>query len=205
MKDKNSGNGRLATTATSEQYRQAWLKADAALQKLQMLTRVGDKAEISYSFSNKPPDPTLPQTMNEHLLTPCLTNYMTTQTKQARHTPMITLSKGGTKQRTVKLETLHIPDAWGFAFELKKTDAKSGQAIDELWHLAHDLQRHALEQAQVNVDLLEVLQSCENIFKGWVHDANPHHDIEPGESIELDAATSALEMVRNAITRAVGE
>jgi hypothetical protein len=54
-------------------------------------------------------------------------------------------------------------------------------------------------------ELLEALQSCENIFKGWVHDANPHHDIEPGESIELDAATSALEMVQAAIAKAGGE
>jgi hypothetical protein len=42
---KNNGNGRLATSATGEDYRQAWLDADAALQKLQTMTRVGDKVE----------------------------------------------------------------------------------------------------------------------------------------------------------------
>lgn len=83
-----------------------------------------------------------------------------------KHTPMITLSKGGTRERTVKLESLHIPDAWGFAFALKKTDPRSGQSIDELWHLAHDLKRHALEQSQVQTELLEALQGilqCEAI------------------------------------------
>jgi hypothetical protein len=42
---KNNGNGRLAGDATGADYREAWLEADAALQKLQMKCRVGDKAE----------------------------------------------------------------------------------------------------------------------------------------------------------------
>lgn len=36
----------MATQATSEDYRQAWLEADAALLKLGTLTRVGDPAEV---------------------------------------------------------------------------------------------------------------------------------------------------------------
>ena len=39
-------NERLATNVTGSDYRAAWLEADAALQKLQSMTRVGDKAEV---------------------------------------------------------------------------------------------------------------------------------------------------------------
>lgn len=61
--------------------------------------------------------------------------------------PMITLSKGGTAERAVKLETLEIPDVWNYAQSLKKTDPHMALMIDRLWHTAHDLKRHALEQA----------------------------------------------------------
>lgn len=50
--------------------------------------------------------------------------------------------------------------------------------------------------------MLECLRSCERVFVGWVHDENPHGDLQPGESPDFDAATLMLESVRSVINNA---
>ena len=67
----------------------------------------------------------------------------------------VTLNKGGTGEKSVKLDTLQIPDLWHLALSLPKPQKK---AILQTWHLAHDL-KDALEESKLaNADLLEALQ-----------------------------------------------
>jgi hypothetical protein len=54
----------------------------------------------------------------------------------------ITLSKGGTAEKKVKLSQLVIPDI----FTYDKTP--SGKAINEVWHIAHDLKRELEERSK---------------------------------------------------------
>lgn len=49
---------------------------------------------------------------------------------------------------------------------------------------------------------LAALRGCRNVFQGWLHDADPHRDLEPGESADRDAAAGMLELVEAAITEA---
>ena len=51
----------------------------------------------------------------------------------------ITLSKGGTAERTVPLSSISIPDVWNISFTLPEGQ---GELVRELWHLCHDLKRH---------------------------------------------------------------
>lgn len=64
-----------------------------------------------------------------------------TTSKAGERTPVVTLSKvtlskGGTKERKVKLSALEIPDLW-------RTD--SPEKVMEVWHIAHDLKRELWE------------------------------------------------------------
>ena len=54
----------------------------------------------------------------------------------------ITLSKGGTNERTVKVSSIDIPDLWHIANDLQ--NVYSRQAILDVWHLAHDLKNELL-------------------------------------------------------------
>ena len=56
---------------------------------------------------------------------------------------MITLAKGGIKERTVPVSGLEIPDLWHVA--RRCTDVQDREMILECWHLAHDLKRHIKE------------------------------------------------------------
>jgi len=69
----------------------------------------------------------------------------------------ITLSKGGTEERTVEARDITVPDLWHVAMFLKdyaKTTPnplmlqKAADEILETWHLAHDLLRHIKEEGK---------------------------------------------------------
>jgi hypothetical protein len=71
----------------------------------------------------------------------------------AKMKKIVTLSKGGTKERKEHVDKIQIPDLYKIA-ELLKTDTKyigrttrqfMGNQILETWHLAHDLKRHIQE------------------------------------------------------------
>lgn len=51
----------------------------------------------------------------------------------------ITLSKGGTKERTVDVEKIQVPDLWHIAMD--QDDVNAREQILQTWHLAHDLLR----------------------------------------------------------------
>lgn len=77
---------------------------------------------------------------------------------QNKHTPMITLSKGGSGERTEKLETLQIPDCYCIVQTIKKCDPVAGKMLNDCWHLAHDLKRHALELEECKAELYAELE-----------------------------------------------
>lgn len=56
---------------------------------------------------------------------------------------LVTLAKGGTRERKVRPEDIEIPDIWNASF----LAGKDGEQIRDVWHLAHDLKRHAIEEA----------------------------------------------------------
>lgn len=63
---------------------------------------------------------------------------------------MITLSKGGTKERNVPINQVEIPDLWHIAQVIKTSkDFRSGEETADLilkcWYLAHDLRKHIQE------------------------------------------------------------
>lgn len=74
---------------------------------------------------------------------------------------MITLSKGGTGERKVKLETLEIPDLWG---NLPKLKLEVRNEIVECWHLTHDLKRALLEAEETKADLLQALDYAKELI-----------------------------------------
>lgn len=51
----------------------------------------------------------------------------------------VTLSKGGTAEKTVDVAKLQIPDLWHIAHRLDEEDKEK---VLECWHLAHDLKTH---------------------------------------------------------------
>lgn len=57
------------------------------------------------------------------------------------HGDEVTFSKGGLKERRVKLASIQVPDLWHVA-----SDSPYREMILETWHLAHDLLR-ALHEA----------------------------------------------------------
>lgn len=64
---------------------------------------------------------------------------------------LITLSKGGTKERTVPIGKITIPNLWHIAQELKKMemvchDTTAADYVLECWNLCHDLLRHIQNQ-----------------------------------------------------------
>lgn len=75
----------------------------------------------------------------------------------------ITLSKGGTAERTLELSAISIPDLWKIAHapgllpglkDCTLGDKSAQELIVECWHIAHDLKRtlgelsQTLEQAE---------------------------------------------------------
>lgn len=78
--------------------------------------------------------------------------------------PTITFSKGGTKEKTVLLSQVRIPDLWHTVTAPPRRD------ILECWHMAHDLLRE-LREAHTRIAALEaevtVLEEFrEEYFKG---------------------------------------
>jgi hypothetical protein len=61
---------------------------------------------------------------------------MTTET-------LVTLNRGGTKERTERAGALQIPDLWHIAMTLDEPDRA---AVLEVWHLAADLKTHIIEE-----------------------------------------------------------
>lgn len=61
----------------------------------------------------------------------------------------ITFSKGGTKERKVKVSDIQIPDLWHIAIYLKEIARRPGHSvlaehadsILEVWHMAHDMKK----------------------------------------------------------------
>jgi len=67
----------------------------------------------------------------------------------------ITLSKGGTAERTIDVQSINIPDLWHVAEwheeqamlpNVKPWHAMQAKMIKEVWHLAHDMKRHIQDQ-----------------------------------------------------------
>jgi len=63
---------------------------------------------------------------------------------------LVTLSKGGTKERTVPVSEIEIPDMWHISQAVRRTQEialsqKAADLILEVWHLAHDLKKHIEE------------------------------------------------------------
>ena len=66
-------------------------------------------------------------------------------------------------------------------------------------------------ETQANARLIaaspELLEACKlalKVFKGWSIDANPDHDLKPGDSAEYDAANIMIETMQAAISKAEG-
>lgn len=63
----------------------------------------------------------------------------------------VTLSKGGTKERTLPINQIRIHDLWHMVVEMEQSDdsaiRKQGELINEVWLIAHDLKRHIEETA----------------------------------------------------------
>ncbi len=55
----------------------------------------------------------------------------------------VTINKGGTAEKTVEAESLTIHNLWNISFQLPD---KQGEMVREVWHLAHDLKRHIVEE-----------------------------------------------------------
>ena len=67
----------------------------------------------------------------------------------------ITLSKGGTKERTLELSSLVLPDCWHIAQSLPTEQC---ERILATWHLAADLKRELTElDAERNAERAELL------------------------------------------------
>lgn len=61
----------------------------------------------------------------------------------------ITLSKGGTKERTVDINSVEIPDLWHIAMRLRNQyDDDSADKVLECWHRCHDMKRHIQESGE---------------------------------------------------------
>lgn len=65
------------------------------------------------------------------------------QPKRKKHPLMVTLSRGGTKERTVPLAGFHIPDLYHVASLAGPVHAEE---IRLVWQLAQDLKRELLER-----------------------------------------------------------
>lgn len=58
----------------------------------------------------------------------------------------ITRAKGGTKEKEVTLNSIHIPDLWHVAAYLNAVHMEvSAELVKDCWHLCHDLLRHIKE------------------------------------------------------------
>ena len=64
----------------------------------------------------------------------------------------VTLSKDGTKKRTVDINEIEIPDMWHHIPYIRQCSDipeqernEMAEEILECWHLAHDLKRHIVE------------------------------------------------------------
>jgi len=55
---------------------------------------------------------------------------------------MVTLSKGGKKEKTLPVTQITVPDLWHIAQRLDEEDKKK---VLDCWHLAHDLKTHIEE------------------------------------------------------------
>lgn len=67
-------------------------------------------------------------------------------TKKVKHTTasrLITLSRGGTKEKTVEVRSIRIPDLWSVIDRLGY-DTADGQNVNRCWHLCHDLLTYIL-------------------------------------------------------------
>ena len=61
-------------------------------------------------------------------------------------TKTITLSKGGSDERTVPIGQITIPDLWHLADSIRvQVDDVAAEMVLEVWHLAHDFKRHIEE------------------------------------------------------------
>ena len=59
-------------------------------------------------------------------------------------------SEGGTKEERVPIAKVVIPDIWHIANAMPDRDARD--KVLEVWHLAHDLLKHASKQASLRKD-----------------------------------------------------
>lgn len=61
-------------------------------------------------------------------------------------TKQVTLSRGGTQERSVPVGGICVPDLWHIAKALRQSgNDRAAEAVLETWHLANDLLRHAAE------------------------------------------------------------
>lgn len=67
---------------------------------------------------------------------------------------VVTLSEGGTKERKVKVDEIQINDLWHVS-QLKSRPLSKIERVRiiEVWHLAHDLRKHAQRQNEEIVKL----------------------------------------------------
>lgn len=65
----------------------------------------------------------------------------------------VTIFKGGSKERTLPINELRIPDLWHLACWLGENEGTvpngklASELVLETWHIAHDLKRHISEAA----------------------------------------------------------
>lgn len=61
----------------------------------------------------------------------------------------ITLSKGGTKEKTLNANDVQIPDLWHLARSVRQSHGNDAEdAILECWHIAHDLKNHIINNCK---------------------------------------------------------
>lgn len=73
----------------------------------------------------------------------------------------ITLSKGGTQERQVRLASLEIPPVYHIA-QAQKVDFWRDEIL-KLWHMAHDLKRELLEADEKTNNALALLKTADRV------------------------------------------
>lgn len=72
----------------------------------------------------------------------------------------VTLARGGSKEKTVDIDKINIPDMWHLASWLRNGDSANlskeqretqAEWLLKTWHIAHDFKRHIAEQTTTNI------------------------------------------------------
>ena len=61
----------------------------------------------------------------------------------------ITLHKGGTGEKEIKVSAIHVPDLWPVVIRLRKAkQTGDAQLVIDCWHLTHAMKDHLQQQKE---------------------------------------------------------